>query len=300
MEVPVTEGEWDSILHDKRYVQKFGRQPKMTPKGRAALITGVAAALIAVPILVKTLRQQPAETAQPTAPATETAAPQTTTTPSATTSTVTSPSAAPTYEKAAVPATATSKPTVTTTKQAATYEGTTMASVIEKRLPAATTATTTNENTPEPAVKNVTPEKSSPVATTEKTSVPTKTVKQNIDKTQSSIIIPTDVETSSKSIEPEHEEEEADQFFIPTAFTPNGDGLNDLFYVKANFEPRNFEMTIISRNGDRVFQTRDMNIGWDGKLRDKTLPQGMYVYVIRYKDSHGNEKQQQGQILLIP
>ena len=64
METPVSESEWDAIVHDKRYVQKFGRKPGLSPKGRAALIAGAAAVLIAIPILFKTLSNKSSEAAQ--------------------------------------------------------------------------------------------------------------------------------------------------------------------------------------------------------------------------------------------
>ena len=99
---------------------------------------------------------------------------------------------------------------------------------------------------------------------------------------------------------PEEELPTADEFFIPSAFTPNGDGLNDLFYVKANFEPRSYELSVLNRNGDLVFISRDINTGWDGKQHGKTLTHGMYVYIIKYKDSQGNDQRKQGQVLLIP
>jgi gliding motility-associated-like protein len=76
--------------------------------------------------------------------------------------------------------------------------------------------------------------------------------------------------------------------------------LNDLFLVKANFEPRNFDLTIFNRNGELLFRSHDISIGWDGQLHGSTLPQGMYVYVIKYKDHNGNDQKKQGQILLIP
>ena len=109
------------------------------------------------------------------------------------------------------------------------------------------------------------------------------------------------VEDVLKSDEPtEPEVPTADEFFIPSAFTPNGDGLNDLFYVKANFEPKSYELSIFNRNGDLVFITRDLNTGWDGSLHGKTLAHGMYVYVIKYRDTQGVEQKKQGQVLLIP
>lgn len=99
---------------------------------------------------------------------------------------------------------------------------------------------------------------------------------------------------------PYNENTEEKQFFIPSAFTPNGDGLNDIFYVNANFEPRNYEIAIMSRGGDLVFHNRDFRIGWDGKIHGTIAQQGVYLYIIRYKDEKGEEKKVQGQILLLP
>ena len=89
------------------------------------------------------------------------------------------------------------------------------------------------------------------------------------------------------------------QFFIPSAFTPNGDGLNDIFYAKANFEPNDYEILIFSRNGDLVFRSKDINIGWDGQFQGKTLPNGVYIYNLRYKKPNNKEEKLQGQVLLI-
>lgn len=94
--------------------------------------------------------------------------------------------------------------------------------------------------------------------------------------------------------------EERPEFFIPSAFTPNGDGLNDVFYVKANFEPTHYDLTIMNRGGDVVFRAKNINVGWDGKTDGKVLPQGMYIYVINYKFKNDKEQKQQGQVLLLP
>ena len=75
MEAPVTEEGWSSIVSDRRYARKFGRQNGLSPKGRAAIIGAAAAALIAVPILVKTLTHSSKETLQTNPPATEEALP---------------------------------------------------------------------------------------------------------------------------------------------------------------------------------------------------------------------------------
>ena len=92
---------------------------------------------------------------------------------------------------------------------------------------------------------------------------------------------------------------EADEFFIPTAFTPNGDGLNDLFKVQANFVPNTFEMSIFNRKGELLFLSQDMGIGWDGQFRGQTLPSGVYVCIIKYTDRDGKMQKKQGQVMLL-
>lgn len=293
LEAPVTEQEWSAILQDKRYVQKFGRKPGLSPKGRAGIIAGVVAALIAIPILVKTLSHESEAPVQEVTTTTETVVnkdvasqsvpnePSTIATISQSTSTVTTPAK------------------VTNATAAATAEHSTVTSVV-----AARTQYLATEKTNETSAVSLPKEKPSPVVspTASEIKAPataiSQTSKSNPQKTETEEIA--ENVTSNSEPEPEPEIIEADQFFIPSAFTPNGDGLNDLFYVKANFEPRNFEMTIMSRNGDLLFHSRDINIGWDGQLHGNTLPHGMYVYIIKYKDSEGKEQKQQGQILLIP
>lgn len=90
------------------------------------------------------------------------------------------------------------------------------------------------------------------------------------------------------------------KFFIPSAFTPNADGLNDIFYVKANFTPTTYELNILSKDGQQLFTARNIDIGWDGQLHGKIMPQGVYIYVIRYTDpTSGKSNIEKGQILLL-
>lgn len=287
---PVTEEGWASIVEDPRYKRHFGKSPKPSPKGRIAIIAGAVAVLVIVPILVKTLSHKPSETAaQPVA--TETPAQQAT----AADNTAGIPQSAPTAQPK-TPAQPAPKQTVSTVNGSAAHEQSALATVTGARPQAAAPALPMEPAAPVTAPKTTGNATADRPATTPSTPKP---------KTASEPVKPAPTAASqgeTPKSEPETEEPapDADQFFIPSAFTPNGDGLNDLFYVKANFEPRNFELTIFNRGGGRVFQTRDMNIGWDGKMHDTTLPFGMYVYLIKYKDSQGNELQKQGQILLIP
>ena len=294
LESPVTEEGWASIVNDPRYKQHFGKSPKPSPKGRIALITSIVAVLITVPILVKTLTHNSSETTQQ---------PDSTEVSSSQTETHSTVSAAPQTTQTAqpqTPAPTAPKQTVSTVNNAAAHEQNTLAAVTETRTqppaPATTKETVAAVTVPATPV-STTPERPSTTPTVPKS----KSTKEPVKPAQT---VATQNEPPKAEPKAESETEEpapdTDQFFIPSAFTPNGDGLNDLFYVKANFEPRNFEMTIFNRGGDRVFQTRDMNIGWDGKMRGSTLPFGVYVYIISYKDKDGNELQKQGQILLIP
>lgn len=74
-------------------------------------------------------------------------------------------------------------------------------------------------------------------------------------------------------------------FFIPTAFSPNGDGLNDTFFVKG-ISIESIHIRIYNRWGQLIFQTTDLYEGWDGTYKGKACPIDAYSCVItgRRKD----------------
>jgi len=65
--------------------------------------------------------------------------------------------------------------------------------------------------------------------------------------------------------------------FLPNAFTPNGDGINDILLVRSNFLT-SWELHIYSRWGEEVFSTKDQNIGWDGTFKGKKLEPDVFGY----------------------
>lgn len=65
-------------------------------------------------------------------------------------------------------------------------------------------------------------------------------------------------------------------FYIPTGFSPNGDGINDVFKVYA-LGVVNFHMQIFDRWGTLVFETRDINDSWDGTYKGQLLESEVYV-----------------------
>lgn len=67
-------------------------------------------------------------------------------------------------------------------------------------------------------------------------------------------------------------------FYIPNAFTPNGDGKNDLFFGSGTGIGK-YELRIFDRWGDMAFKTKDITEGWDGKANDGKLASQVDVYV---------------------
>lgn len=71
--------------------------------------------------------------------------------------------------------------------------------------------------------------------------------------------------------------------WIPNAFTPNGDGLNDLFRVLGNIGRLNgFVFSIFNRWGERVYTTQNKLQGWDGTYKGVPAQFGTYVYLLQY------------------
>jgi gliding motility-associated-like protein len=90
------------------------------------------------------------------------------------------------------------------------------------------------------------------------------------------------------------------QLWVPTAFTPNGDGLNDLFRP-VGVSITKFTMYIYDRWGTRLFTTDDIQSGWNGIDGSKYYPPGSYSYLIRYEvaESPGETKTAKGTFSLV-
>lgn len=88
------------------------------------------------------------------------------------------------------------------------------------------------------------------------------------------------------------------KIFVPNAFTPNGDGLNDTFEPKAIFV-KNFNMVVYNRLGKVVYRTQDIEQGWDGNFNGKEATSDVYIYTIEMTDLLGNEFKTKGTFTLI-
>ncbi|HVZ56990.1 MAG TPA: gliding motility-associated C-terminal domain-containing protein [Chitinophagaceae bacterium] len=71
------------------------------------------------------------------------------------------------------------------------------------------------------------------------------------------------------------------ELYLPSAFTPNGDGKNDLFRIPAGTTLELREFSVYDRWGNKVFTTQDITRGWDGTWQGRQLPAGVYVYIVR-------------------
>ena len=87
---------------------------------------------------------------------------------------------------------------------------------------------------------------------------------------------------------------------MPNAFTPNGDGTNDLYKALGTEAVTEFNLRIFNRYGQPVFETTDKYRGWDGKFRGAPLPIGGFVYILSYKENNTAEaKMMKGTVILI-
>lgn len=88
--------------------------------------------------------------------------------------------------------------------------------------------------------------------------------------------------------------------YLPTAFTPNGDGNNDVFLATGK-RIVDFEMTILDRWGNIIFESKDINEGWKGTQSDQSTSSlvGNYVYKIRAKDRLDRTIEKTGVVALV-
>ena len=84
-----------------------------------------------------------------------------------------------------------------------------------------------------------------------------------------------------------------DCFFIPNAFSPNGDGINDIFIIDGPYSKTEVSLTIFNYFGEKIIDNT-LTRKWDGKIKGKLAPMGVYTYIIRF-----NNQYLTGQIMLL-
>ena len=87
--------------------------------------------------------------------------------------------------------------------------------------------------------------------------------------------------------------------FMPNAFTPNGDGKNDFIKPILSFTPKDYVFIIRNRWGNKIFETKDHLATWDGKVRNKFVQEGVYIYFLRIITHDGETIERSGHITVI-
>lgn len=87
--------------------------------------------------------------------------------------------------------------------------------------------------------------------------------------------------------------------FVPTGFTPDGDGVNDFFRPVLSFTPAKYQMVIISRSGTTLFESRDPLEEWDGTSGGNKLQQDAYLWFLEVVTPGGKTISKHGVITII-
>ena len=86
--------------------------------------------------------------------------------------------------------------------------------------------------------------------------------------------------------------------YVPNVFSPNGDGTNDIFYVKGN-GIKTFSLLIFNRWGQNIFQSNVIDKGWDGTFNGSELNQNVFVYTLNVELFNSNIIKKTGSITLL-
>lgn len=131
---------------------------------------------------------------------------------------------------------------------------------------------------------------------TENTTVEKETATANTTETTKTPIV--EEKKIEKKIDGEEEEVSLpDKLYIPTAFTPT-QSTNNVF-KPAYRDLKSYDMKIYSRNGSLLFSSKDINNGWDGKIKGSLGKAGAYVYIITFTNKDGKQVTQKGNFMLL-
>lgn len=86
--------------------------------------------------------------------------------------------------------------------------------------------------------------------------------------------------------------------YIPNSFTPNNDGINDVFLVYGE-NILQVSMEIYDRWGARIFYSEDYTVGWDGRYKNEWCPAGVYTYIIKYTGLNKKRYVENGHVSII-
>jgi gliding motility-associated-like protein len=86
---------------------------------------------------------------------------------------------------------------------------------------------------------------------------------------------------------------------MPNSFTPNNDGVNDVFKPTVSQPLAAYRFTIYNRYGQTIFTTTQQYTGWNGMYQSSRQPMGGYIYTCTYRFNAGTEKTVTGYFMLL-
>ncbi len=90
------------------------------------------------------------------------------------------------------------------------------------------------------------------------------------------------------------------EIYFPSAFTPNKDGINDVFRILNAPSLSNYDLTLYNRWGQKIFETNDYKKGWDGSVNGQSSEAGVYAWFCRFKKAGSSPLvEMKGTVMLI-
>jgi trimeric autotransporter adhesin len=76
-------------------------------------------------------------------------------------------------------------------------------------------------------------------------------------------------------------------YYVPNTFTPDGDGTNDDFkpVIESGFDPSSYRFYIFNRWGQQIFESKDIEVGWNGTFNGLEAQDGTYTWKIEFKST---------------
>ena len=83
------------------------------------------------------------------------------------------------------------------------------------------------------------------------------------------------------------------------SFSPNGDGINDIWNVSNTSFYNEFLIQVFNRWGQKVFETTDEMTGWDGTWKGQAVPDGTYYYIAEFTDKYFGKQKKNGSVTIL-